>query len=743
MFSPLRALNAALLWGLLLLPAFAVAQPAVTSVTASDELTVAVTFDQDIDPVSASVTTRYQVFQSDAPTNSFAVSSVAVAGPTATLTLGSALTGGVNYTLRSQGIQALGGGPGSSLSAVTFDAPFTGSVTPIATIQADPAGFDGQMVTVEGQVYIPSNYRGTTISGYIQDGSGRGINVFGSEADVPALRDLTAVVRVTGTVSLFFSTVELTNITSVQTLSTGNSKLSPQQITTAAANSSDWEGTFIEVTGTVQSSSVGGPGRNYIVDDGSGGVVVRVVDALGVAVIADGATVTARGAGGQFGSDFQINVGLPTDIESSGGGGGGGGGGGTITPIADIQSDVSGFQGQTVTVEGQVYIPTNYRGSTTSGYIQDDSGRGINLFGNGSDVPALQDITAKVRLTGTVDLFFSTVELVNVTGVQVLSTGNPPVPATKLTLKQANSSDWEGTYIEVEGDIISQSSAGGAANYTVSDGSGQTLTVRVADTLGLTFSTGQKIYARGAGSQFQQTFQVLVGNVSDIQTAPFSDQSPPRLLMAYLSRADQVTLRFNEAVEETSATNPGNYTVRNANTTAGVVAAFVDQASQVLLNLDRIIETIDDWEVEVRGVADQLGNRMTAPQTVRVSNAPAVDFVLDGPARTFLPREGETYPITMGVSSNIASGGSFGGELLLRIFDLQGRLKATLYDSRFESPGTDFSDQTHTVEWDGRDEFAERVPAGTYIAHMRVVDRLTGKTQELQMPVVVAARMQR
>jgi DNA/RNA endonuclease YhcR with UshA esterase domain len=739
LFSSLRAFSSTLLCVVgLAIPAIALAQPSVTSVTASDELTVAVTFDQDIDPVSASVVGRYQVFQSDTPSNSFAASSVAVAGPTATLTLASALTGGVNYTLRSQGIQPLGGGSASNLSAVTFDAPFSGSVTPIATIQGDPAGFDGQVVTIEAQVYIPSNYRGTTISGYVQDGSGRGINVFGDEADLPALRDLSAIVRVTGTVTLFFSTVEIANISSVQTLSTGNAPLSPQQITTGAASSLGWEGTFIEVSGTVLSSSQGGPGRNYVVDDGSGSVVVRVVDDLGVATIGDGATLTASGAGGLFGTDFQVNVGLASAISSEGGGGGGGNE--DITPIADIQADASNLIGQTFTIEGQVYIPPTSRGGTPSGYIQDDSGRGINLFGSGTEISALQDVTAKVRLTGDVEVFFSTVELENITNVQVLSTGNPPVVAEILDIRAANSSLWEGTYVEVQGDVLSKNVAGSATNYTIDDGTG-TLDVRIAPALGLDFEVGVRLYARGAGGAFQTTFQVVVGNSTDARTSPFSNAAPPRLRTAFVTDADVVKLVFSEAVEESSATDVGNYSL-SARTggSAAVLFAELGPATTVTLFLDQEIDVDDEWTVTVNGVTDLDGNTMTAPATMRVGRT---DFVLDGPARTFLPREGERYPITMGVpvSLNFTGGGE--SELLLRVFDLQGRLKATLYDSRFDNASSDFSDGTHTVEWDGRDEFAERVPAGAYIAHLRVVEEETGKTDELQMPVVVAARMQR
>ncbi len=72
----------------------------------------------------------------------------------------------------------------------------------------------------------------------------------------------------------------------------------------------------------------------------------------------------------------------------------------------------------------------------------------------------------------------------------------------------------------------------------------------------------------------------------------------------------------------------------------------------------------------------------------------------------------------------------------MRVFDLQGRLRRTLVDSRF-------GPVLPTVQWTGRDDSTELVPAGTYIVHLLVVNRETGDRDEAQMPIVVATRLNR
>ena len=69
------------------------------------------------------------------------------------------------------------------LGAAVVPRPSVAQTQPIAAVQENVTALVGTEVTVEGQIYIPTNYRGATISGYMQDSSGRGINLFGSTAN--------------------------------------------------------------------------------------------------------------------------------------------------------------------------------------------------------------------------------------------------------------------------------------------------------------------------------------------------------------------------------------------------------------------------------------------------------------------------------------------------------------------------------------------------------------------------------
>ncbi len=813
---------------------------AVSDASASDATTVVVNFNKAIDAASASDPGSFTVYPTAQPGSPLSVVGVSAATSSVTLSLGSSLSDGVGYTVEVADVEDTQGGVIGTSNTATFSFSAS-SATSIADIQANPASYDGQVVTVEGVVYIPSDYRGATISGYIQDSSGRGINVFGSGFDVPAAQTVGNRIRVTGTVSLYFSTVEIANPTEVAVLSGGNSRPSPVQLSTGAAANSQWEGTFIEVTGPITAQAVGGPGTNYTVNDGSGPIVVRIVDTLGAPSFSTGTTITARGAGGEFSPDFQVLVGLVSDVSTGGGvdttpptvtgasassatsvtvnfnesldtttaqtagnyqvfqtstpantiavnGASLNGSHVTLslsssltedtsytvsvsnvkdlagnliagsntavftyttsnaTPIATIQANPANYDGQVVTVEGVVYIPSDYRGTTTSGYIQDSSGRGINLFGNGFGVAAARTIGNAVRVTGTVSLYFTTVEIENPTEVTLLSGGNPRPSAAQLSTGAAASNNWEGTFIEISGPITAQAVAGPGVNYTVNDGSGP-IDVRVVDTLNApTFTTGTTITARGAGGLFGSTYQVNVGLVSDIFEGQAGDTSPPRIDRASLETASTVIIDFSEAVEASSATNSSNYQVFQTNSpseTAGVTgAAFVSgSTTRIRLNLDRNLGLEENWSVRVSGVADLNGNAIAAPGITAALAPLLVDAItLDGPPFTFLPRDGERYPLTINLSSDLIAKN---GEVILRIFNMNGTLVKTLFDSRVKPLDSVFNDNRATIEWDGTDEFGEFVPAGAYVAHLQTRSTGSNGSNEKQMPVVVASRLDR
>jgi hypothetical protein len=81
-------------------------------------------------------------------------------------------------------------------------------------------------------------------------------------------------------------------------------------------------------------------------------------------------------------------------------------------------------------------------------------------------------------------------------------------------------------------------------------------------------------------------------------------------------------------------------------------------------------------------------------------------------------------------------------ETRLRVFDLEGRVVITLFDSRFDGdPPSSTTDRRLPLYWDGRDSSFERVKAGMYVLHLQVVSIETGDQENLTAPVVIGTRL--
>jgi len=106
------------------------------------------------------------------------------------------------------------------------------------------------------------------------------------------------------------------------------------------------------------------------------------------------------------------------------------------------------------------------------------------------------------------------------------------------------------------------------------------------------------------------------------------------------------------------------------------------------------------------------------------------------PPKTFLPSRGEAFPIS------IVSNPKSESETKLRIFDLEGRLVVTIFDSRFNgNPPSEIDDSRNPYLWDGRDSTFELVKAGMYILHLSVVGIRSGEEENITAPVVVGTRL--
>ena len=198
----------------------------------------------------------------------------------------------------------------------------------------------------------------------------------------------------------------------------------------------------------------------------------------------------------------------------------------------------------------------------------------------------------------------------------------------RLSTGDAANARWEGTFIETRGTIsAAPTMTGGATNYTVNDGSG-TLIVRVINLLGApSFTAGQTILARGAGSKFNADFQILVGTATDIGLDPGgADTTPPVLAGAWANTGTSVRATFNEVVNSTSGALATNYTVHDVgmNTDVAVMTATVS-GPVVNLVLAANLRDAAAYELRVTNVADASGNPITTPTSVGFTNTNVTD----------------------------------------------------------------------------------------------------------------------
>lgn len=197
---------------------------------------------------------------------------------------------------------------------------------------------------------------------------------------------------------------------------------------------------------------------------------------------------------------------------------------GTVADIADIHADLTGYSGQITTIQGIITMGAGILDDdNTRAYLQDVSGRGLNLFDY--DVLPNMDRGDELLVVGTVNTYYSTVQVIDF-NYSRLSTGNAIPAAQEVTIAQANTANYEGTLIGFEGTIADRWDSGGGDNIKVTDGTDTTL-VRLWHTTGVDtsqFEIGAVWYFSGIGSQFSNESQLLVGYQADISSLATTDE---------------------------------------------------------------------------------------------------------------------------------------------------------------------------------------------------------------------------
>ena len=170
-------------------------------------------------------------------------------------------------------------------------------------------------------------------------------------------------------------------------------------------------------------------------------------------------------------------------------------------------------QGVTTIGAGLLRKVSSAGDSLTTAYIQDKSGRGINLFRFGLIDPLLVRENL-VEVIGIVTEFNGVTEI-EYTSITLLAEGAELPDPLVLSNAEANSTRWDGTLISTAGVILEKYSSGGGTTLEIGDGKGKT-NVRIWDTaeLDLTeYVENARIFVEGVGGLFlsngDSVFQLL------------------------------------------------------------------------------------------------------------------------------------------------------------------------------------------------------------------------------------------
>ncbi len=197
----------------------------------------------------------------------------------------------------------------------------------------------------------------------------------------------------------------------------------------------------------------------------------------------------------------------------------------TVTPIYDIQSDTDYWLGRNVTVMGTVTVEVGVlRTDKINIYIQDGSGRGIQLYGDDITPQLYTDFARgnKVKVTGTVDEYNGTTEITDWESSYQIIAENQPFDHIIETINFEQAADYlayEGTLVLMNGRITEVGYAGGGANITVADNSGNDITMRVWDSANINtdfIKPGHYVGFAGIIGSYNGTSQIAPAYTEDI-----------------------------------------------------------------------------------------------------------------------------------------------------------------------------------------------------------------------------------
>lgn len=464
----------------------------------------------------------------------------------------------------------------------------------------DPSGdspYDGQTVTTVGVVSAVNS------SGYViqdrQGGAWNGIYVYDSSA--PSIGD---EIEITGEVSEYYGLTELSNITALETKSTGNG-IPTVELTASKAMTEAYEGVLVATYAVTVTSEADGNG-NWEVSDASGSAMVG--DELYAYSPSLNQNLTMlRGVVWYDWGDYKIEPRSAADVVDA-----------AEFTIYDIQypGGDSPELGNTITVTGTVVGA--YSGE---GYVLEDPSGGpwSGVFVDDTDsVPAEGD---EVTLTGDVAEGYGLTQITNVTSFNVNSSGNAlptleGVSTDWIATGSARAESYEGVLIATDAVTVTDDALG-YGEWEITDVSGTG--ARVDDMAGYSYSPSN-------GDTWHSVQGVLWYSYGDYKIEPrsdadfiSSDTTPPTV--ASTDPADGATdanpyfpvkAVFDEEVKA-STVNAANFTLVDASGPVNGTVYYDTGRTTAVFDPDEALTAGTVYTATVKAaVEDKAGNAIGA-----------------------------------------------------------------------------------------------------------------------------------
>lgn len=659
-------------------------------------------------------------------------------------------------------------------------------VIPIREIQENTSQYEGQTVTVEGVVTVPVNTIQTGLTNaYIQDESGRGINIF----DFNPITELARgnQVRVRGEVTEFQGTTELTSPV-VTLLATGQPLPDPLELTMDQSVNLGLEGTWVKVAGVMDEDPYyAGGGYNLNIHDPYGALTVRVWSSTGISV-ADyfqGDTLTASGVCEPYASELQVVPPTAEDLRHGG-------------PFLERRNGTGTAQAEPYTVQSEAQLNLTITvlgdGQNTlaelllripANWIWTGSPNDVSLSGPGMSSASLSIEQSRIRIQnaeitdlnhGSIlisNLTAPSVDTVSIFALETAVAGGYPIemlssPAvivgaggatiTPILAIRQNVSTYMDSSISIIGVITLvqqyQTTSGDTiteAYINSSDGVGITLNEFASlSTLGGKVARGRLLRVDGVLGEYQGVLQISDFDAQSIiairnnHPIPAPDSVRTGDITAQMQLLETSDPNFVASGTWTNLQGTiyrvdpnvgGGTNIYMDDGTGSTVIRVWDYFNVALVTIGGTEYTLQQLVgkiVGINGVASLYNGSFQlvagysedfSGETLEVN--PSESAWIDVPPHPFAPDMGQTLSICWNAPVS--------AHTVLRIFNMRGQLVATLSDN--PTGGYRCLDPP----WDGRDELRRALPIGVYVAQVRAT--LNGRTTTSEAPVVIGTRL--